>query len=373
MNGVTGTGTIIIMAGPTRRGLLLSGLAAARILAEGRRAEAFPSDAARYADPLTELDVYRLTKPDYATTMTAYFNRGIARNSSWMLCCCDRTGTPQAFHLDLKHGDMKQLTDVQDLDSASLTLTPDNRQFCYLAGRSLYVAMVSNLKERELYKVADGWEAGGLSVGPDGTHASLIEKRGEASRLRMVTLVQGASRTVIESPFVMSAPIARPMRAQFLYRQGGEAVWMVNADGTQNRKLKLAAGGVGTPNWSTDGRTLLYLNFPDDKTQVNNLREFTPDAGTDKMLGKTSQFASFGANRDASVFVGASRNASPAVLLLLRAAHSERALCEHKSKAEWVSPVFSPDSQRIYFQSDRHGKPAIYSMHVEKLVEKTDA
>ena len=108
---------------------------------------------------------------------------------------------------------------------------------------------------------------------------------------------------------------------------------------------------------------------------MNNLREFTPDAGTDKLIGKTSQFAAFGANRDASVFVGASRNASPAVLLLLRAGHSERThvrtqgeQCRKRSR-----PLFSPDSQRIYFQSDRHGKPAIYSMHVEKLVEKTDA
>ena len=81
-----------------------------------------------------------------------------------------------------------------------------------------------------------------MSVGPDGTHATLIERRGETSRLRMVTLVQGAARTVVEAPFVMSAPIARPMRAQILYRQGGEALWMVNSDGTQNRKLKLAAG-----------------------------------------------------------------------------------------------------------------------------------
>src|SRR5260370_12510796 len=98
-----------------------------------------------------------------------------------MQCCCERAGAPQAFHLDLKNGDMKQMTDAVDLDGASLTLTPDNRQFCYVAGRSLYIALVSNLKERELYKIPDGWDAGGLSVGPDGTHASLIEKRGEPS------------------------------------------------------------------------------------------------------------------------------------------------------------------------------------------------
>ena len=157
----------------------------------------------------------------------------------------------------------------------------------------------------------------------------------------------------------MSAPIPRPMRAQILYRQGREALWMVNSDGTQNRKLKLAAGGVGTPNWSTDGRTILYLNFPEDKTQFNNLREFTPDTGTDKMIGKTSQFASFGANRDASVFVGASRNnASPAVLLLLRAAHSERTLCEHKSRQRGVGGAGVLARQPAHLFSERPPRQA---------------
>jgi len=267
------------------------------------------------------------------------------------------------------------VTDAEGLDASSLTLTPDNRSFCYIAGRSLYVAAVSTLKERELYSAPEGWDfSGGMSVGPDGTHVTLVERKGEASRIRMVALVQGGARTVIESPFAMSAPVARPMRAQMMYLQGHEALWMVNLDGTQNRKLKLPAGGVGTPNWSGDGKTILYLNFPEDHTQLNNLREFTPDSATDKLIGKTSQFVAFGANRDATVFVGASKNASPAVLLFLRAGHSERTMCEHKSSdPEAVAPLFAPDSQRIYFQSDRHGKAAIYSMHVEKLVEKTDA
>ena len=311
-------------SGITRRRLFLSALAAARLPAEGRKGEVFPTDSVRYPDPLTEIEVYRLTNPDYSSTLTAYYNRGIAHNSGWMLCASDRTGSEQGFRLDLKSGEMKQMTQTEGLDRSTLTLLPDNRGFCYLAGRGLYIATVSSLKERQLYEAPEGWEfAGGMSVGPDGTHAKLVELRGDTSRLRMVTLVQGVARTVIESGFAMSAPIARPMRAQILYRQGGEALWMVNADGTQNRKLKLAPGGIGTPNWSGDGKTILYLNFPDDHTQLNNLREFTPDTGTDKLIGKTSQFAAFGANRDTTVFVGASRNSSPAVLLFLRAGHSE--------------------------------------------------
>jgi Tol biopolymer transport system component len=362
------------MAGQTRRSLLAAAIAARRLFGQGQAGAIFHSDSQRYADPLTELDVYRLTKPDYATTMTAYYNRGIARNSGWMLCGCDRTGSAEAFRLDLKSAEMRQLTQSGGLDRTTLTLTPDNRSFCYFADRSLFLVGVGGAHARELYKIAEGWERGaGLSVGPDGTHATFVERKGEASRLRMVTLGQGAARTVTEAPFEMSHPIHRPMRAQILYRQGREALWLVNLDGAQNRKLRTAAGMIESPNWSSDGRTVLYLNLPEDKKQLNNVRELSPDANTDKLLAKTSQFACFGANRDASVFVGASRNASPALLLLLRVTQRERTLCEHKaSDPESVAPVFSPDSQRVYFQSDRHGKPAIYSMHIEKLVEKTE-
>src|ERR1017187_7538274 len=104
---------------------------------------------------------------------------------------------------------MKQVTQAEGLDPSTLTLLPDNRGFCYLAGRSLCLSNASNLKERELYEAPEGWEfAGGMSVGPDGTHATLVERRGDTSRLCMVTLVQGVARTVIEAPFAMSAPMA---------------------------------------------------------------------------------------------------------------------------------------------------------------------
>jgi len=82
-------------SGITRRSLFLSALAVGRLLAEGRKGEVFSSDAVRYPDPLTEIEVYRITKPDYTSTLTAYYNRGIAHNSGWMLCGCDRTGSPR--------------------------------------------------------------------------------------------------------------------------------------------------------------------------------------------------------------------------------------------------------------------------------------
>ncbi len=360
----------------SRRAWLAAALAAPVALAQTRKNEAFPADLHRYADASTELDVVRLSNPSYASVLPAVYNRAIARTSGWMLFACDRSGAPQAFRIDLKTGQMRQLTDAEALDTSSLTLTPDNRAFCYCAGRSLFTTNLTTLRDRELYGIPEGWERGaGMSVGPDGTHAVLVEQKGEASRLRMVSLALGSARTVFEAPFAMSHPQARPLRAQLLYRQAPDALWLVNMDGQQNRKLKLAPGRIVDPQWSTDGRTLLYLNIPEDRAQLNALREYAPDSGTDKLVAKTSQFASFGFNRDSSVFVGASANAaSPVVLLLLRVTHRELTLCEHRATdPATAAPRFSPDSQRIYFQSDREGKPAIYTMHVDRLVEKTEA
>jgi oligogalacturonide lyase len=348
----------------SRRSFLLAA-AGARLFAQARR----------YADPLTEFDVFLLTDPACTSLLPAHYNRSITKNSATLLFASDRGGSMQPWRMELKNAQARQLTEAQDLDPASLTLTPDNRSFCYFAERSLWIANFNNPRPRKLYEVPSGWErCAGMTVGPDGTHATLAEKKGETSRIRMVTLSQGAARTVVEAPFVVSDPIPRPMRAQILYRRGGEALWLVNSDGAQNRQLKIAPGAIGPANWARDGRTLLYLNFPEDPKELNTIREHTPDGNTDKLIAKTSQFGHFGFNHDTSVFVGASRNvSSPALLLLLRVTRREFTLCEHKAgSAELVAPRFSPDSQRVYFQTDRHGKPAIYDMHVEKLVEKTD-
>lgn len=362
-------------SGLSRRSLLASAWPAARLLGAGAKGTAFPSQASRYADPATEFDVYRLTDPAYSSVLPAYYNRFIARNSGWLLFGCDRSGSFQAFRIDLKTGATRQLTEAADLDPASLTLTPDNRSFCYFAERSLVMVNVATLRDRELYRIPEGYErCPGLTVGPDGTHASFAEQRGETSRLRMVPFAPGPPRTVLEAPAILTDPIPRPMRAQILYRQGDGGLGLVNMDGSQSRPLKTAAGRMGPAQWAPDGRTVLYLNFPEDRTQLNTIHEYTPDTSTDKLVAKTSQFVAFGFNRDTSVFAGASGNVgSPYLLLLLRMTRRELTLCEHKSsQPEMAAPSFTPDSQRVYFQSNRDGKPAIYGMHVERLVEKTE-
>ena len=335
----------------------------------------FEAEIERYPDPTTEFQVYRLTDPSYTSILPGRYNRVISRNSGMLLYCSDRTGSPQAFRMDLKTGDSQQLTENDDLDENSLTLLPDNRSFCFFAGRTVFTAGLGSLRERPVYTTAEGWElTGAPHATADGAHLLLVERKAGASRLRAVTLTQGVARTILEVLFEIADPVDRPQHPQISYRQRGKGVWLAGADGKGNTELKLAAGGIGSGHWSLDGKTLLYLNFPEEPGQLNAIREYSPESQMDKLVAKTSQYAAFAPNRDGTVYVGASRNAaSPTILIMIRSVRRELTLCEHRaSHPDQVSPMFSPDAQRIYFQSDRHGKPAIYSLHVERLVERIE-
>jgi oligogalacturonide lyase len=361
----------------SRRSLLAAALFPACLCAsedKGQKGQVFEAEVERYPDETTEFQVYRLTDPGCTSTLPGPYNRVISRNSAQMLYCSDRTGSPQAFRMDLKSGDSLQLSNRKNLSGASLNFSPDGRAFCYFAENTLYLGNLTNLRERTVYTVPEGWDFRSSLHLSSGTSALVVEHRGEQSRVRSINLVQGAARTVLEAPFPVSYAVPRPLHQQILYRQDGQALWLVREDGRESAQIKLPAGRIGPAHWSTDGKTLSYLHYPEDPTQLNAIREYSPETQTDKLIAKTSQFVAFSPNRDSSVFVGASRNqASPAILIMLRVTRRELTLCEHRaSHAETVSPLFSPDSQRIYFESDRHGKPAIYSVHVEHLVERIE-
>lgn len=362
----------------SRRCLLATAIGASRAFAngaKGQKGQMFEADVERYPDPTTEFQVYRLTDPSYTSTLPCRYSRVISRNSGMLLYCSDRTGSLQAFRMDLKTGDSQQLTESENLDGNSLTLLPDNRSFCFSAAHTVYAASLGNLRERPVYTTADQWElTGAPHAMADGARILLAERKSGLSRLRSVTLAQGTAHTILEAPFEIAAPVERPQHSQISYRQRGKGVWIAGPDGKGNTELKLAGGGIGPAFWSQDGKTLLYLSFPEEPGELNAIREYSPESQADKLVAKTSQYAVFAPNRDGTVYVGASRNAaSPTILIMLRSVRRELTLCEHRaSHPEQVSPMFSPDAQRIYFQSDRHGKPAIYALHVERLVERID-
>lgn len=333
-----------------------------------------PSAVYRYSDPSTEFQVLRLTDPSHISRLPPHYSRPAPRHGNYLLYSSDVTGRMEGYRIDLKTGISYQFTEMEGLDPASLNLTPDDRAVCCTAGGRMLLVNLANLRYREVYRIPAGFEAsGGLGLSEDGLFAALVERKNGRFRLRLIRMADGDATTLAEGENEIRDPNPRPRRGSVLFFRGND-LHLVTYDGRQNYRLRLAGGKTGPATWSRDGRSILYLNYPDDPHRLHNIREFVPDTNEDKTIADTTQFVGFERNTDASVFVGASGGkASPHVLLLVRAAKREFTLCEHRaSDPQMVAPIFSPNSQHVFFTSDRHGKPAIYAMEVEKLVAETD-
>jgi oligogalacturonide lyase len=185
----------------------------------------------------------------------------------------------------------------------------------------------------------------------------------------LIRFAGNTAQTFFESEQQIEDVAPRPGTAQLMYRSGG-ALWVATPDGGPGAKLGTAAGEIGPAYWSRDGKAVLYLHLESPGT----IRQLDPEMGKDTLLASTSRFVAFSPNVDDSVFVGVSGSkVSPCVLLLLRSVRRELTLCEHRSShPETANPVFSADSQQVFFVSDREGRPAIYSMRLERLLEKTE-
>src|ERR1700683_4164317 len=113
-----------------------------------------------YAAPATELDVIRLTDPAFSSGMTAPHLRQFSRRGESLLYWSERystdsPGARQAFSLDLKRGESRQLTQAAALDPFSLSLSPDERSFVFFDGRSLQESPVANAHPREIHLVPE--------------------------------------------------------------------------------------------------------------------------------------------------------------------------------------------------------------------------
>ena len=166
---------------------------------------------------------------------------------------------------------------------------------------------------------------------------------------------------------------------------------LVRLDGSYRKNIRSREGSeaLGHEHWSSSGKEICFVFYPDASGPRAAVHCIHIDSGRERTLADCSQFAWMSPNADDSVFVGASRRvADPNIYLLFPLLKREVTIAEHLSTLKpypiagrrrldpftaWPEPVFSPDSQWMYFVTDREGKPAIYRMDLSDLVEKTAA
>ncbi|MBI3693843.1 MAG: PD40 domain-containing protein [Acidobacteria bacterium] len=359
------------------------------------KTQQYPAELKRYADPLTEREVWRLTGTSTPHQLPHSHQRFVAHNNSFLLLGGEREGSPQALRMELPSGRMAQLSHGPGVAVSSICLAPDERSFFFLQGGALKQTGFRTLKERDIYNVEDGWLAtGDLGISIDGRYAALVEMRAAdrvddatqqferkpLCRIRVVETFKGNSWIAVEEKAWLARPQIRPKRDQILYCHEGPwerlvtRLWLVNLDGKQKQSVRPRQGEeeLGPEYWSGDGKLIGYAHYPDHSGHKATVRAFNPDTREEQVLSLCTQFWHLRGNTDNSAIAGASRSkAGPNLYVLFPVIQREMTVCEHAATTVAPRAVFSPDSQWIYFASDRGGVPAVYRAAVGDLVEKT--
>ena len=357
------------------RRYFLAALASARAglrASEPPHRKLLPSVATKYLDPATEFVILRLTDPQHSALLPSGGTRALGNRV--LIYASDTLGKWEAFRMDLRSHESLQLTDAEALDPHSLSFQPGEKGFWHFDGGRLLETAFSNYKSREVYRVPEDFEKQpGAAYADDGRTVVFVEHGAQGYRLQLLDMARGVAKTLAEESEEIREPLIRPKSAAAIYSVGA-GISIIDFNSGEKQNAALADGEIPQYQWATDGRSLLYLNRPPDPKKLAAIREYVPETQTDAWIANTTQFVRFFANTNASVFAGASGSkASPYVLLLARAVKREFTLAEHKaSDPRMVAPMFTPNSQGLAFQSDRHGKPAIYWMAVEKFVAETE-
>lgn len=335
------------------------------------------ADWRHYTDPSTEFEVVRLTDSAYESVMPAAPSRALTRRSGQLLYASTRPGSWSILLMDLSNGRSRVLAEMDGIDPTALTLSADERSAFFVAGNTLHsVSLQRGNKIQPVYELTAGAQrSGALAPAVEDSSVWLVERRGSQSALKQIKATGGSAETLMEVEGGLLDPTLQPGGRAVAWRNDHGLLCSAAWGAKTVKPLKTPPGRVIDFFWEPEGKSLLYLLEPEARNELVSIRGINIDSAEDKLIAKTSQYSAFAPNANASVFLGASRSkASPVILVMLRATRREFTLCEHKSsRPDLTAPTFAPNSQRVFFSSDLHGKPALYTVKVEKLIEKTDS
>ena len=194
-----------------------------------------------------------------------------------------RTGTPQIFAEERTTGELRQLTDRQDLSEWSVHPSRNGKAVFFTAGTSGWQLDLETLEERELVNLAaTAMQEEGMVAAAMGTTALSHDDRwwavrfniSEESALAIVDTNTGEHDIILRRDSIGHLQFC-PDDANLLYYAGPltDRVWVINRDGSGNRRLYARDTQknewITHETWIPGTRELAFVDWPHGVRCVN--------------------------------------------------------------------------------------------------------
>jgi Tol biopolymer transport system component len=157
------------------------------------------------------------------------------------------------------------------------------------------------------------------------------------------------------------APLPSNGRIAFnSYRDGGYEIFTMNADGTDQTRVTIAAGDDTQPSWSPDGSKIAFQSNRDGNDEIYTM--FADGYGLTRLTDDTAIDGSPAWSPDGSKIAYMSLASGAPNIWVMNADGSNKT--KLTTANQWVyDPAWSPDGSKIVFASENFGSNDIFVMN----------
>jgi Tol biopolymer transport system component len=311
----------------------------------------FPPEWRAFTDPQTGTAIRQLTAAaaDHQTLPARHAS--VTPDGRTLLLLSNRAGALNLFAVSLEDGEIRQVTDVEDMNPDSPALSPDGTRLYYTAGEEIRTVFLAAGEEEVLAGFADA-QLGNATVSADGGWVATSVRREDRNAIVAVHTggaTGSGAATIVETEREIGAVQFTPSSDNTLLYAGDprHRIWLVRFDGSEDRCLVPQAEGewLGGETWLGQAE-ILYLRWP------HLLRA----AGRDGSIREVASFYAWSpaARRDASLIVCDTLLPDRGLILVDPIRGDRRPLCFPEEPADPTDalphrPSFTPDGAHVVY------------------------
>ena len=238
------------------------------------KGQRFPPEGRRYRDGRTGAPIRQITSHPSIHHHPFFLVPAYDDAMQWLVFTSERAGPPQIFVEDRASGELVQLTDRDDIADFSIHPSHDGRHVYFTAGRGGWRVDTSTYEEELLIDLGRATLRGqGMVAAAMGTTALSVCDRywairfndGAGASIALVDTDSGQWDVILQRDEVAHMQFC-PDDRNLLFYAGPltDRVWVVNRDGTQNRRLYQRNPGewVTHEAWIPGTRELAFASWP---------------------------------------------------------------------------------------------------------------